>query len=321
MTLNLTNTVFNFLKKNPTKKFTAREIAQWIFENYPEKCRQKQKRSTATITPLKDATALIQQIVAEIGSQRPQLQKRYPEIKTTEGRPRQYYFTKQTDSAEIDTAEDNAEDRTKDSSVKEHDLYPLLSKFLWSELAVYSKRINKKCSHNKHGFGGNKWLYPDLVGIQDLSKEWNREIKDCVLQYFDKKTKLWSFEVKILINRSNLRKAFFQTVSNSSWANFSYLVASDVEGVDTLKELRMLSSLRGIGFIRLDKENASESEIIIPAKERSDIDWNTANRLWKQTKTFFIISSSFVNFIKLARCVHPIGIISIHEGYKKDAIV
>ncbi|WP_254474003.1 hypothetical protein [Bartonella sp. B1098] len=71
MTLNLTNTVFNFLKKNPTRKFTAREIAQWIFESYPEKCRQKQKRSTATITPLKNDTALIQQIVAEIGSQRP----------------------------------------------------------------------------------------------------------------------------------------------------------------------------------------------------------------------------------------------------------
>ncbi|WP_244613972.1 hypothetical protein [Bartonella kosoyi] len=78
------------------------------------------------------------------------------------------------------------------------------------------------------------------------------------MQYFDKKTKLWSFEIKILINRSNLRKAFFQTVSNSSWANFSYLVANEVEGVDTLKELRMLSSLHGIGFIRLDKENASE---------------------------------------------------------------
>ncbi|WP_273754183.1 hypothetical protein [Bartonella sp. MM73XJBT.G] len=177
----------------PPKKFTAREIAQWIFENYPEKCRQKQKRSTATITPLKNDTALIQQIVAEIGSQRPQLQKHYPEIKTTEGRPRQYYFTKQTDSAEIDAVEDNTESRTEDGSIKEHDLYPLLSKFLWSELAVYSKRINEKCSRNKSGTGGNKWLYPDLVGIQDLSKEWNREIKDCILQYFDKKNKALVF--------------------------------------------------------------------------------------------------------------------------------
>jgi len=37
-------------------------------------------------------------------------------------------------------------------------------------------------------------------------------------------------------------------VSNSSWANFGYLVASELVGVDTMKELRILSSLHGIGF-------------------------------------------------------------------------
>lgn len=299
MTLDLTNTTFNFLKQNPTKKFTARKIAQWIFENYPEDCRKKQKRSTATVMPLNSDTALIQQIVAEIGSKRPHLQKKHPEIKTTEGRPRQYYFTQSTDSAEIDEVENSVADGI-DGGVKEHDLYPLLSKFLWSEFEVYSKRINEKHSRNKYGSGGNKWLYPDLVGIQDLSREWHREIKDCVLQYFDKKTKLWSFEVKILINRSNVRQAFFQTVSNSSWANFSYLVASEISGVDTLKELRILSSLHGIGFIRLDRENFSESQIVIPAKERNEIDWNTANRLLEENEDFF-------HYIKLIRQFYQTG--------------
>lgn len=52
MALDLTNITFNFLKQNQTKKFTAREIAQWIFENYPEGCRKKQNRSTATVMPL-----------------------------------------------------------------------------------------------------------------------------------------------------------------------------------------------------------------------------------------------------------------------------
>ncbi|MBX4335757.1 COG2958 family protein [Bartonella raoultii] len=299
MTLDLTNTTFNFLKQNPTKKFTAREIAQWIFENYTEACRKKQKRSTAIVTPLNSDTALIQQIVAEIGSKRPHLQKRHPEIKTTEGRPRQYYFTQSTDSDEIDEVENNMLNGVGDG-VKECDLYPLLSKFLWSELKVYSKRINEKHSHNRHGYGGNKWLYPDLVGIQDLSEEWHREIKDSVLQYFDKKTKLWSFEVKILINRSNVRQAFFQTVSNSSWANFSYLVASEISGIDTLKELRMLANLHGIGFIRLDKENFSESQIMISAKERNEINWDTANRLLKENKDFY-------HYIKLIRQFYQTG--------------
>ncbi|MGF7157682.1 COG2958 family protein [Bartonella heixiaziensis] len=307
MTLDLINTIFSFLERNPTKKFTAREIALWIFENYTEACRKKQKRSTATVIPLNSDAALIQQIVAEIGSQRPQLQKRHPEIKTTEGRPRQYYFTQLTDSAEIDEVESNTDslvsgidNSSVKESFKEHDLYPLLSEFLRSELEVYSKRINEKRSRNKYGSGGNKWLYPDLVGMQDLSHEWHREIKDCALQYFDKKTKLWSFEVKILINRSNLRQAFFQTVSNSSWANFSYLVASEIEGVDTLKELRMLASLHGIGFIRLDRNNSSESQIMIPAREHSEIDWDTANRLVEENTDFF-------HYIKLIRQFYQTG--------------
>ena len=91
MALNLANTVVEFLQQNPEQKFTAREIANWIFETYPDECRQKQKRSTATVNPLDNETALLQQIVAEIGSQRPRLQKKNPQVKTTavrHGRPK-----------------------------------------------------------------------------------------------------------------------------------------------------------------------------------------------------------------------------------------
>ena len=180
------------------------------------------------------------------------------------------------------------------SIIKEHDLYPILTEFLWSELELYSKQIDEKRSLNFRGAGGNKWFYPDLVGMEDLICSWHREIKNCMQQYADKKTKLWSFEVKILINRSNVREVFFQAVSNSSWANFGYLVASEIEGADTLKELRMLSSLHGIGFIRLDAENPSESQIMIPAKERTEIDWDTANRLTEENRDFL----SYVTLIR-----------------------
>lgn len=73
MPLNLANTVVEFLQQNPEEKFTAREIANWIFETYPDECRMKQSRSTAIVNPLDSDTALLQQIVAEIGSQRPRL--------------------------------------------------------------------------------------------------------------------------------------------------------------------------------------------------------------------------------------------------------
>ena len=42
MALNLANTVVKFLQQNPEQKFIAREIANWIFETYPDECRQKQ---------------------------------------------------------------------------------------------------------------------------------------------------------------------------------------------------------------------------------------------------------------------------------------
>lgn len=165
---------------------------------------------------------------------------------------------------------------------------------------MYSKRIDEKRSRNLRGAGGNKWLYPDIVGMENLSNDWHREIKDCVKQYADKKTKLWSFEVKILINRSNVREVFFQAVSNSSWANLAYLVANEIEGTDTLKELRMLSGLHGIGFIKLDSENPSESQIMIPARERLEIDWNNANRLAEE-------NTDFLNYIKLIRQFYQTG--------------
>ena len=303
MALNLVNTVAEFLRQRPEQKFTAREIANWVYETYPNECHQKQLRSKATVIPLDSDAALLQQIVAEIGSRRPLLQRRHLDIKTTEGRPRKYYFTESSDSAEVDSAENKgAMPSTAENAtvIKEHDLYPMLSEFLLSELGVYSKRIDEKRSRNARGAGGNKWLYPDLVGLEDLSGDWHQEIKNCVQQYSDKKTKLWSFEVKILINRSNLREAFFQAVSNSSWANFGYLVASEIEGTDTSKELRMLASLHGIGFIQLDAENPTEGQIIIPARERNEVDWDTANRLTEENK-------DFREYIKLIRQFYQTG--------------
>ncbi len=301
MGLNLANIVVEFLRQNPQRKFTAREIAKWIFATYPVECRQKQQRSNAKVIPLDNDTALVQQLAAEISSQRPRMQKQDPEIKTTESRPRKYYFTESSDSAEIDRAEGNAAALLANGAIaRERDMYRMLSSFLWSELEVYSKHIDEKRSRNSHGAGANKWLHPDLVGMEDLSCDWQREIKDCVQQYMKKKTKLWSFEVKILVNRSNVREAFFQAVSNSSWANWGYLVAGEIEGAETLKELRMLASRHGIGFIRLDAEDISESQIMIPAQERGEIDWDTANRLTEE-------NTDFLSYIKLLRQFYQTG--------------
>lgn len=308
MSLNILNLVTNYLKNHPEQKTTARQLADWIFKTYPEECRKKQANSKAKKVPLDTDAALVQQIVREIGSKRPRIQKQNKNIKVTEGRPRKYYFSESSAKEEIDSFAKSKDAKSLDSnsnSLCEHDLYPILSTYLLSELNVYSKRINEKRSKNSHGTGGNKWLYPDLVGVENLSHDWHVEIKDCVKQYSDRKTKLWSFEVKLLINRSNVREVYFQAVSNSSWANIGYLVANILEGDSTLKELRMLSSLHGIGFILLDSENPSESQILIPANEKLGVDWESANRLTEQNK-------DFLQYIKLLRQFYQTG--ELHKG-------
>ncbi len=286
MSFNLEKKVVACLEETPEQRFTAREIANWIFETYPDECKKKQKRSTAVVTPLDTNPALIQQIVAEIGSHRKRIQKRHSNIKTTEGRPRKFYFTEKSDDAEVQVAEAEVKVVGDKPKLSEHDLYPLLAEYLFVDNQNnYAMRIDEKRSSNSRGPSGNRWLYPDMVALEDLSSDWVKEIKDCVQQTGDIKANLWAFEVKLLVNRSNVREVFYQTVSNSSWANYGYLVAGDIEGNETIRELRMLSSLHSIGVIHLNAENPAESQILIPSEER-DIDWNMANRLAEENKDF-----------------------------------
>jgi hypothetical protein len=293
LALNLASTVIKYLRDHPGQKFTAREVAEWVFSNFPDECQVKKETSRVLNT---DAD-LLQQLVREITSQHGHFQKKHSELKTTEGRPRKYYYSEKSDIAEVAAAESAVVAPmadTNDAKLGEHAMYQLLSLYLWEELRVYSKRIDEKRSSNKRGPNGNRWLYPDVVGMEDLGSEWHQTVRDCVKQYSDKRTKLWSFEAKLLINRSNVRECFFQTVSNSSWANFGYLVAAEIEGQDTLKELRMLFAAHGIGLIKLDMDNPSDSQVLIPAREKTDIDWDTANRLATENKDFM----EYVNLVK-----------------------
>jgi hypothetical protein len=141
--LNLSKALLSFLKERADEKFTARQIAEWVFETYPDECRAK-KASSKFIT---DDAGLVQQLVAEISSQRPALQKRHPELKTTEGRPRKYYYSEKSDSAEVAAAEAGQAAPAADAAIGklgEHALYPMLSQFLWDEFRVFSKRIDEK---------------------------------------------------------------------------------------------------------------------------------------------------------------------------------
>jgi hypothetical protein len=303
MALSISKAVTEFLKTNPEKKFTAHEIAKWITQTHPLDCelklaKSKNKNLLAADTDEAKLRVLINILVAEIGSQRASFQKKTPQIKTTGENPRHFYFTEKSDDAEVEDAE--SKESILAGEFTEHDLYPLLSDYLWDEFRIYSKRIDEKKSSNTRGHKGNEWLYPDLVALEDLASEWDDKIAECASKYGDKKAKLWSFEVKKLINTSNVRSAFFQAVSNSSWANFGYLVAAEIEE-KAKRELTMLSSLHGIGFIRLDPETPSESTVMIPAREKPNLDWDSINRLAEANKDFMLYIQDIKDFCLTGR--------------------
>lgn len=289
MILNLKEAVLHCLKESSPQKMTRRDIAKWILEHYPEECKNKREKSK-----VKAYKNEIEQLTSEMV-----VTKSWEKagIKMLEERPLKLYFSQETDEEEIQQAEKTTlipSNVPEEQQVSEYQLYPLLAQFLESEFGIVSKRIDEKTSSNTQGTRGNQWLHPDLVSLENLSKEWHETVKNCVQAQKHAMYKLWSFEVKLLINRSNVRECFFQTVSNSSWANFSYLVASDITGRDTMKELRLLSGLHGVGVIRLNVENSYESEILIPAKERTTLDWGAISRLVEENSDF----KEFINLIR-----------------------
>jgi hypothetical protein len=299
MRQSLADCTINFLKQKEGEKFTACEIAEALIRLFPEMFQKKKDKSSR----LQTDEDLLKQIAAEISAQRPRLQKKYPWIKTLEERPKKYFYESSLKISEesIEHSQANSSRLVESSHYPlESDLYPKLSMYLKGEYQVWSKRIDERRASNAQIRGTNRWLFPDLVGFEDFGSEWEREVKDCVQVSSEKQCRLWSFEVKRQITRGNVREIFFQSVSNSSWSHLGYVVAAEIVGEDTMKELRILSARHGVGVMKLDFENPSESQILIPALVRSSLDWDHINRLASE-------NPDFRNFIRNVRHFHQTG--------------
>lgn len=86
---------------------------------------------------------------------------------------------------------------------------------------------------------------------------------------------------------SNLREYYFQAVSNSSWANEGYLVCLEIkDDIELINELKRLNNAFGIGIIKLNKDDVSQSEILLPAVEKTNMDWDTIDRMICENKDF-----------------------------------
>ncbi len=279
--------IVELLKANPNQKFNARQIAEKIVAEYPEDYTEKRLNPR-----FDDEKAFLSQVVAEIGSQKDQIVKNDKHVFWQDKpRPRVYWYDPEKKVGDVNQSIIEIDDLDEtpsltEQSYSEHDLYPILIDYLKSELKLYCQRIDEKRSKNSRGSGGNQWLHPDIVAMQPVDKEWNELIRSCVKQGAGQSVRLWSFEVKKELSGSNARKSFFQAVSNSSWANEGYLVATSISDSSVEQELRMLSALHGIGVILLNPENPSESEMMLPARSRADVDWQSVNRILVENEDF-----------------------------------
>jgi hypothetical protein len=304
--------IVELLKTNPNQKFSARQIAEQIVDSYPEDYRDKKQNPRFT-----DEKAFISQVVAEIGSQKNQIVKNDAHVFWQDKpRPRVYWYNPAKTIGQIEPETDEIEDENvgvstipETTSFSEHDLYPILIDYLKTELNLYCQRIDEKRSKNSRGSGGNQWLHPDIVAMQPVDKEWNELIRSCVKQGAGQSVRLWSFEVKKELTGSNARKSFFQAVSNSSWANEGYLVATSISDSSVEQELRMLSALHGIGVILLNPENPSESEMMLPAKSKADVDWQSVNRI-------LVENTDFKDYIELVSTYYQTGRVRARDWNK-----
>jgi hypothetical protein len=178
-------------------------------------------------------------------------------------------------------------------SYNERDLHKLLSTYLKSK-NIFSKTILHEESKNSKD-RNQKWIHPDMVGIEFLKLK--SKINEAFMKVLNKADtfKLTSYEIKKEIKTDyDLKKCYFQAVSNSSWANYGYLVAFEIS--DNLKdEMERLNQSFGIGIIEL-KSNPYESKMLFQAKFR-ELDFKTIDKLCnvnKQYEKFIKLTENFL---------------------------
>ena len=200
----------------------------------------------------------------------------------------------------------------KSKAYSERDLHPLLAKFVFSDehFRCYSKTIYHEKS-SKKAKGRNKWLHPDMVGVHFPFEDYHRNTLDIINALNESAAQIFSFELKKEIDFNNLREYFFQAVSNSTWANEGYLVAVKYsDESEFIDEMQRLNNAFGIGFVKLNVEHIEQSEILLPAKTKKKIDWETVNRLVEE-------NDDFSNFVK--HVVQDITVSNVRGTY--DAVL
>lgn len=158
-------------------------------------------------------------------------------------------------------------------SFDERSLHKLFCSFLRTR-NIYAKTIYHEKSSSKVD-SAQKWVHPDIVGVQ--FEEFKNDATLSLLKAAEPKESvhIYSYEMKRKIDSDyTLKQCYFQALPNSSWANFGYLVAFEINE-DLTEEMERLNNAFGIGIILMQ---ANDSKILYPAREKA-LDYNTIEKL------------------------------------------
>lgn len=230
-----------------------------------------------------------------------------PRFKQVSKRPALFALIEQDFSTkEVENRLIEAEESVVVTKYNERDLHPVLVKYLDgnSHFNCLTKTIYHEHSKKKTK-NADKWTHPDLIGIYFPFKDYEKLTLESVALLNEKSYKIFAFEMKVNITLSNLREYYFQTVSNSSWANEGYLVAPNIsEDDDFMSELSLLNNAFGIGVIKLNIKMPEQSEILFYSKQRNSLDINMLDKLINKNDNVQDIFKNLVESNQLARIVN-----------------
>ena len=183
----------------------------------------------------------------------------------------------------------------------ERSLHKLFCSFLRTR-NIYAKTIYHEKS-NAQVDSAQKWVHPDIVGVQ--FEEFKNDATLSLLKATEPKetVHIYSYEMKRKIDSDyQLKQYYFQALSNSSWANFGYLVAFEIaDGLED--EMQRLNNAFGIGIILMQ---ATDATVLYPAREKA-LDYITIEKLNN-------LNSDFCSFItKLSK------VMNASKDYTADA--
>lgn len=184
---------------------------------------------------------------------------------------------------------------TESQCYDERSLHKLFCSYLRTR-NIYSKTIYHEKSSTKVD-SAQKWVHPDIIGVE--FEEFSNDATLSLLKATEPKESvhIYSYELKKKIESDyQLKQYYFQALSNSSWANYGYLVAFEIND-DLTDEMERLNNAFGIGIIHMQ---ANDSRILFPAR-KNQLDYVTIEKLNNLNKDFNIFISKLSKVINATK--------------------